>query len=276
MKLENSIAFYTFATRNESRNFESEVIRLEQSLKTFSYSLTRLATVDIENNLSRAQTILMHARKGAGYWTWKPTAVLHAMSKCNSQFLVYVDSDFVFLRDPLIHFLDSKSNFDIALFSQNVPLVENTSRKCLNYFKLSRARNLRMWTASLVVINLESPAVQDFVEEWRVLASKPKLLVDPLFDFSAKHRHDQSILSCMIANSSLKIRDLGSGLLSNGSESTAIDAKTAVVRHGVSDVLIAKPTHKTKKFFGLLYHKFQLLYILPMIRFARMREGSRN
>jgi hypothetical protein len=218
----------------------------------------------------------MHARKGAGYWTWKPSAVLDAMSKCNSQFLVYVDSDFVFLQDPLTHLIDTKSNFDIALFSQNVPLVENTSRKCLNYFKLSSARNLRMWTASLIVINLESPAARDFVEEWRVLASEPKLLVDPLFDFSAKHRHDQSILSCMIANSSLKIRDLGSGLLSNGSESTAIDAKTAVVRHGVSDVLRAKPTHKSKRFFGLLYHKYQLLYILPMIWFARMREGSRN
>ena len=230
-----SISFFTFATFGEGtkyRDYSEKCKALRENLANFGIEVHLLTLNDLKESFSTKQIQILELRKGAGYWTWKPNVLEYAIKNTDSDVVVYLDCDLVFHVDPTETILDSLLEAELSAFRQHVPLGANTSNSCLDYFRFPSISQKYMWTASLIAFRRKSPKVKEFVNNWKSLCGNSRLLIDPFLDFSRRHRHDQSIFSCLIYDSDLSVSDLGEGFYSHGIENRSADSTTILVSHG--------------------------------------------
>ena len=90
-----------------------------------------------------------------------------------------------------------------------------------------------MWTAGILVVrNSETSRVA--LRLWLEEMAQPANLFDLPFEVDGKlHRHDQSILSILVAKKRINLFNLGTGFFSDGIEATSDGLESAWVATGI-------------------------------------------
>jgi hypothetical protein len=90
-----------------------------------------------------------------------------------------------------------------------------------------------MWTAGILLVKNSENAKSD-LKRWLNAMSKPWNLFELPFETDGlTHRHDQSVLSILIAKGEIRVFDLGKGFYSEGIEATSKNIEDAWVATGV-------------------------------------------
>lgn len=169
---------------------------------------------DIELNFYNKNLNVFRAKKGGGYWLWKPYFIYVALEKLlnNGDYLFYGDAGSFFINNvqPLIGAL-SRTDQDIMGFE--LPLLEKQWTKkelfinmdC-NEISYSESNHL---LASFMLIK-KTPFSLRFFEEYLSYASEEINITDKFDDsveqdqYFIEHRYDQSIFSLLYKKYKLK------------------------------------------------------------------------
>jgi len=159
---------------------------------------------------------IFSAKRGAGYWLWKPYLILETLKTIpENDILLYVDSGATIIK-PIDSLLDNLIEKDIA-FADQIFINKNYTRKTL--FQIMGMDYEEAWNSSQAnaafILIKNTQTARDFLAEYLHLAEKPEAIMDsdksdeyPEF---IDHRHDQSILSLLYLKhkDSIKIIDNG-------------------------------------------------------------------
>lgn len=163
---------------------------------------------DLSPDFIAEHSILLNARRGAGYWLWKPVIILDAMERAqDGDVIVYLDSDCYFKRSvDLIAEACVERTPGVLGFSMT-GLSEGAWTKRDAFILMGcdseEMRRGGQFMAGLIVF-VNNAFAKAFVREWFALMQDPRLLSDlpnvcgslnyPEF---RDHRHDQSIFSLL-------------------------------------------------------------------------------
>lgn len=205
------------------RDCRASEIRLRSSLEKFNTELITFTLGDLTKlvPLFSSSRFFFFTRYGVGAWFWKPILIKHALNLYNPDYLIYVDSDCGFNARPS-DFLDlALKDSDIAFFVQNNPLNGWISKRAVRILGLTdeQLSNSQLVTAGIVMLKNTIKA-REILTIWELTMKNPRLLLHPIINFNGrKHRHDQSILSALIARKDIFCNLAGTGFYSLGIES---------------------------------------------------------
>ena len=254
------ITFATFGRSVGHRDYTSLIARMEGTCRVIGCSF--LAYTFRNNPTDRVMDIInrrLPMRKGAGYWAWKPQVILKALESANSRYLLYLDSDLRILKLPSVLAIPRFSETGLALF-QTLELLEDwTSGRCLEAFGLKSNLEHHIFSASAILLDRDNPNCIKAIEKWEEMMQDDRLLLDPLSSIRLRHRHDQSILSCLVAKHEIDISILPKGFYQSGLENGDLKPEHAWLIHGNTENQI----HKSKAFpvrnlQSYMFHKIQL------------------
>jgi hypothetical protein len=211
-------------------------------------------------------------RYGVGAWFWKPILIKHALKKIDPQYLIYVDSDCVFNVSPEKIIESALGDYDMAFFSQNLPLEGWISRRASRILELKgdELTKSSLITAGVAIMrNTEISA--SYLQTWENAMRNPRALLHPILNSSgSQHRHDQSILSALIAKGEINCNLIRRGFFSLGVESTSEflkdswihtgDLSPAETRLGILQRVPLYLDHYSRKYYDLV----KTLIIFPL------------
>ena len=119
-----------------------------------------------------------------------------------------------------------------------------------------------MWTASAIACKVRDESALRDLQTWIETQENHRLLLDNALHVNNNHRHDQTILSCLIANKEISITDFGNGFWSSGKESRILDFKKAWLLNGnpiAKENDINSVLARLKKIRSLTFHRYQLI-----------------
>ena len=145
---------------------------------------------------------ILDAKKGAGYWLWKPYIVLKTLQQIpENSLMIYLDSG-VKIINPLDRFVNKLGDADIMLVS-NVGLnKEYTKRDLFKIMNMDNeaARETKQLNGAMFMMRNTARA-REFVQKWLDIGQIDGAITDaPSADEYPEfkeHRHDQSILSLL-------------------------------------------------------------------------------
>lgn len=170
-------------------------------IKTLSYTYDDIDSEFIDKNKS-----ILSQKRGGGYWIWKPYFIKKVFSLMDyDDILIYTDSG-SFLLNNIDALLKELSNKDAVFFK--LPLIEGqwTNEHVLRFFKESFTEidfNSNQIMANFFIIKKSNTTIK-FVDDFFRLSQDPLLITDLATKtesentFFIEHRHDQSILSCLV------------------------------------------------------------------------------
>ena len=180
---------------------------LDKSLKNFSPDIVHLkfSEAHLPDSFKKKNSLHFKAKRGGGYWVWKPYIILDSLLKCNEGDLVaYVDSGLASTKDINILF-DYLVNFkqDIFLF-QNHGLQNQvwTKRDCFlamgcdnehYYYKDQVNAAIQIYRRSDASIKFVAQYLS-YCEDFHIISDNKNIYGDNFPSFK-EHRHDQSILT---------------------------------------------------------------------------------
>lgn len=201
----------TFATRD----FRGPARELQAQARRAGFR-TRLYTPahPVVRQLARDFPAIMGAKRGAGYWLWKPAIILDALRRePDGGIVLYTDAATRFTADPRA-FLDFVADRPSAFFEHPVdPAREDhlvarrwTKRDCFVLLDADRTEfwdRRQFWAG--IQIHRAGPEARDLVAEWlrlatdeRVLTDMPNVMGRPNLPEFVDHRHDQSVLTIVL------------------------------------------------------------------------------
>jgi hypothetical protein len=145
-----------------------------------------------------------------------------------------MDVDCVLLKDPVEIINSLPPNVEFAGFSMDARIGDWTAARIIKSLAAEELKNFSMWTAGILIVkNTKSAA--EYLTIWSDIMSNPYDLFESPFDpDKTKHRHDQSLLSILIARGDIRIHDLGAGFYSEGIEATSKNLAESWVATGVN------------------------------------------
>ena len=154
---------------------------------------------------------IMSETRGYGLWLWKSYLVKQVMLELrDGDVLFYMDSGALFVNDPR-HLLDLTEQEEIVLFELDFLEKDWTHRRAFDRIcgPNHAALNSHMRLASYFLLKA-GPAARSFASDWFALSSEKELLNDDFFcsppPSFRRHRHDQSILSCLSKSIKYEVR----------------------------------------------------------------------
>jgi hypothetical protein len=158
----------------------------------------------IEFKFQNAETLSMV--RGAGYWIWKPTIILQYIKSIETDNqIMYLDSG-TLPRKSAQEFQNLLKDNKIHVWEIGNQKIKNwTDTKVLDSLGIhERLRNSPMiWAGALCAQN--SKTLEQFLKLWEALCTQPEYLHPETYpsyqknDFVIWHRHDQSLLSIIVA-----------------------------------------------------------------------------
>jgi hypothetical protein len=232
------VAVVTFATTHEDnpfKDYEKEIERLRGSALQFGLDFYVYTLHDLKKAMIHSPFMgYTYFRKGVGGWFWKPIVILHFLEKIQCDYLLYLDVDCILLKDPLLVVQRFENQFDIAGFRMDAQIKNWTTRRIVNNFQANDCDDAAMWTAGILLVK-NSDESKRSLKHWLDSMSKPWNLFDlPFESDGVKHRHDQSVLSILIAKGEMQLLNLGEGFYSEGIEATSNSIEDAWVATGVN------------------------------------------
>lgn len=165
---------------------------------------------DISEEFRQANSDILSAERGCGYWLWKPYIIYKEMlSLSGGDILIYSDAgqEFVGSVHPMIQAMQG----DIMLFSngwKHIEWCKGSVCKAILGDHWSHYDN-RQAQASLQVYRVSQKSLA-FVKEWLMYCQIPGLIDDSPCDYNyptfADHRHDQAILGCLAIKYGITLR----------------------------------------------------------------------
>ena len=279
------IAVVTFATTKSDKpfkNYSLEIKRLRDSTSKYNVDFHVFTLDNLRRSISGTRfKHYIRFRKGVGGWFWKPTVILKYLKENQYDYVLYMDVDCVLLKDPLIIINSLPRNVEFAGFSMNACIGDWTAARIIKSLAAEELKNCNMWTAGILIVkNTKSSA--EYLTMWSEIMSNPYDLFESPFDpDKSKHRHDQSLLSILIARGDVKIHDLGAGFYSEGIEATSKNIGESWVATGVN---IGNPLHISQvgflarlhreirhRYLGLMSGALWLFFI-PLHFFAKQKR----
>jgi len=235
-----TIEVVTFATTSNNlffKDFSDKLSLLIKNCEELNLKLTIFGLDELRDLISKSPfKFNLMFRRGVGAWFWKPIILKKAIKESRSDFILYLDVDCFLLKDPLEIISNSLGNKSFGGFKQNEKLGNWTSKRAIKLLKIGVIlADASLWTAGILVFKKNAESMK-FLSIWERGMLNPKVLFEPIRDFrNTRHRHDQVILSYLIANGSIECVDLGSGFYSNGVEGTSSDLSKSWVATGNLD-----------------------------------------
>lgn len=232
------VAIVTFATTINEKPFNDyshqiDLLRENANkfdIDFFSYNFSDLK-VWIENTPFEKYP---YFRRGVGGWFWKPIVILNFLEQCDYDFVVYMDVDCALRKSPIEVISSIPSEDDLAGFKMLAPIQAWTSMRVIKRLRAVEISANNMWTAGILIVR-NSRKSQDSLRIWLNEMANPLNLFDlPFEPDGKKHRHDQSLLSILVAQKRITIFDLGTGFYSDGIEATSKLVENAWITTGIA------------------------------------------
>lgn len=166
----------------------------------------------LASEFGKSHAALLKQPRGAGYWAWKPRVILDAMEECrDAEWVLYMDVGRwprVLSRrlDPLIRWCEENDQDFLpgARVRDLGSSLRWTKRRCAEHFGFDEAEMNRFQQVNAswsLWRNTETSRA--FLKEWSDLVTRTELVddspsPDPEWEGFEEHRHDQSILSCLV------------------------------------------------------------------------------
>ena len=252
MSLIPRVAVVTFATTfgdTPFKDYEKEIEKLRGSAFEFNLDFHVYTLDDLKVAIKDSPFMgYLFFRKGVGGWFWKPIVILHFLEMNQYDYVLYLDVDCILLKDPLPVVQSLENHVGIAGFRMNAQIKDWTVARIIDSFQANDCRESAMWTAGILLVKNSEKAKSDLVT-WLASMSKPWNLFELPFEIGAlKHRHDQSVLSILIAKNAIQVFSLGEGFYSEGIESTSLNIEDAWVATGVN---LGKPAPLSEPSFSM-------------------------
>ena len=157
---------------------------------------------------------ILDAKRGGGYWAWKPFVILTAMNELEEgDILIYMDSGANFVKDITILAQLCKENKGILLFDTSHKNEIWTKRDCFVEMKCDSNKywksNQAYGTYQVYEKNNKSLS---FLKEYLFYCTKSTCITDDFnqlgkenFFVFKDHRHDQSILTNIAIKNKIKL-----------------------------------------------------------------------
>jgi hypothetical protein len=258
------VAVVTFATTTRDKpfkNYEKEIERLRGSALKFNLDFYAYTLDDLKLNIRDSSfNGYTHFRRGVGGWFWKPIVMLHYLENIECDYLIYLDVDCILLKDPLPVIQSLENQFEIAGFRMDAQIKDWTVSRIVGRFQANECSGAAMWTAGILLVKNSEKAKSHLVK-WLHAMSKPWNLFELPFEVGGvTHRHDQSVLSILIAKNEIQVFNLGGGFYSEGIESTSPSMEAAWVATGVN---FGKPTPNS-----------ELSFVMKLVRAIRHKVSK--
>lgn len=155
---------------------------------------------------------ILSAKRGAGYWLWKPYIVLKTMQQIpENSIVMFLDSGFKIIN-PMDRFVNELGNYNMLLVD-NPPFLnkDHVKRGLLKLMNMDNdeVRNTGQLSAGMFVMRNTSTS-REFLAKWLKICEMGWTIDDspsqdeyPEFE---THRHDQSILSLLYLQDSKGIK----------------------------------------------------------------------
>ena len=185
-------------------NFKPFAQRLGREAASYFDRVVVADETALEPEFWRAHQVLASLR-GYYAWSWKPTLIRRELAKLQpDDLLMYCDATCRFVKSPAVLFPQCR---DVLAFSQVVRTNRAwTKRDC--FIKMG-ADEARYWNAPQVYGCIHAwrntPLARRILEAWEVYCADPQVVGDGLSELGLEypeltaHRHDQSILSILLA-----------------------------------------------------------------------------
>ncbi len=263
--------FATFGNSIEYRDYTERHNLMSQSCLREGVPLLTYSFAECSSPSTQIVSRFYPMRKGAGYWAWKPELIKNALKKSATRYLLYIDVDLGIRRLDNLLVDSSIDQCGVALFETRERLSDWTSARCLRMFKISSTDSNPIFSASAVLIDSQNNLALSFLDAWESALRDYRKILDPVFTFKTNHRHDQSVLSCLLATSRVRTSNFAHGFYQTGVDNGNLTSDSAWLIHGD---IHSEPNEGLGSYFkvfrSLLFHKYELVkFILSEFRLRR-------
>lgn len=232
------VAVVTFATTINEKPFSdysNQIESLKNNTDKFDVDFFSYSYVDLKGWIANSPfEKYPYFRRGVGGWFWKPIVILDFLDQYAYDYVLYIDVDCALLKSPIEVIRSIPPEVDLAGFQMNTPIQNWTSMRILKRLRAVEVSAANMWTAGILIVK-NSEKSKSFMRLWLSEMAKPASLFElPFEPDGKKHRHDQSLLSILVAQKRIEIFNLGAGFYSEGIESTSKLVEDAWIATGLS------------------------------------------
>jgi hypothetical protein len=210
----SKLGVISFGQRGYYYSIAKDVVKRIQR----AYPLSKVKVFSEKDLPKRINRIANNHPRGYGYWLWKPYIINKMLSQMdNDDVVLYVDGRSHFIGSKILwleEFIDSA--FDVLVFEldgkKEIEYTNNRTLKLLNLKSLDILES-NQFAAGILLIR-KTEASRELIKEWlKISINHHELFMDDLSSLEnkdfRKHRHDQSVFSCLIKKSStLKIKSM--------------------------------------------------------------------
>lgn len=190
-----------------------------QAVRSGSFAnVSALTTEDIDQTFrARHASILCSDTRGFGYWIWKPFVISQALEIGRSDFLLYADAGCTLnlgnstAVSRLADYLDFAAEHSVCSFVMDQqPESKWTKRDLLTLCDISSSDRENGQRVAGALLLKRCAMTRDLVGAWSRIAEMERYHFlddspsrDPENEGFIEHRHDQSILSCILKSAGL-------------------------------------------------------------------------
>lgn len=162
---------------------------------------------DLDPAFSDTNKEILSAKRGGGYWLWKPYIINKAFENLkNGDYLVYADSGSFYKRDVhiLIEYME-KNNMVVFLNELNHQEREYSKRDAFVYMNVDNLglENTYQYEASFLLVKKDA-VTEQFLKDWLYYACDKRIISDDTnacglrnYNGFVENRYDQTVLSLL-------------------------------------------------------------------------------
>lgn len=171
---------------------------------------------DIDHNFLDENRELLSAKKGNGYWIWKPYFIRKTLDKMeDGDYLYYCDAGSICIRSirHLVNFMEKNVPYqDILCFNYPSKEYEYTKRDAMALMDIDKPEvaNTNQIQAVYILVKKSNMSVK-IIDEWLECCTDANLITgsEPLglqhYNGFKEHRYDQSLWSLVCKKNNLKV-----------------------------------------------------------------------
>jgi hypothetical protein len=163
---------------------------------------------DIDKGFYEKNKEILTSKRGSGYWLWKPYIILDAMKRVpKDSIIMYIDGGFYFTRDfaPFIDLVKEHGRVLTSLDPIHHTNIKYTKRDAFILMNkdFENAYQATQVQAGIILLK-NNDTNRKFIEKWLKYGQDKRIITDlpstlgPNFPGFIDHRHDQSILSLLL------------------------------------------------------------------------------
>jgi hypothetical protein len=202
------------------RKYRRAALRLgRDAVRTDAFThVSALTHDDLDGTFRARHAAILHANtRGFGYWIWKPYVISQALESGRSEFLLYADAGCTLNLEPstaasrLADYLEVAAEHSLCSFAMDhQPESKWTKRDLLSLCGISNADQASGQRVGGVLLLKRCDITRDLVGAWSRIAEMDGYHYlddspsrEPENEGFIEHRHDQSILSCILKSAGL-------------------------------------------------------------------------